>query len=205
MILSIDTTAGTSAAVVHEGKVLGYSVFDDPYGHAENVGRAIENALQQASVQAEQIQRVAISRGPASYTGLRVGMATGLAFAIGRQVPLHGVISLDAVALFHASETQHSAWIVTSDAKRGELFVGAYAGFSPEGLPIREQQPEVMKPEQLEQSYADMVRIGEPCDAKAVGLYAEMAIAAGLELEDVSALYLRSPDVTPSTGKRVSG
>jgi hypothetical protein len=38
-----------------------------------------------------------------------------------------------------------------------------------------------------------------------VGIFAEKSIAQGIELTDVSALYLRSPDVSPSAGKRVSG
>jgi tRNA threonylcarbamoyl adenosine modification protein YeaZ len=195
LILAIDTTAGTSAAVVSEGVVLGFSGFDDPYGHAENVGQAIGLALERAGITGEQIQRVAISRGPASYTGLRVGMAAGVAFATARQIPLHGVISLDAVAGFYAETIKDQRWLVTSDAKRGEMFVGLYEGI--------DQQ--VMKPLEVEDYYQGITRIEHLCDAKAVGIFAEKSIAQGIELTDVSALYLRSPDVSPSAGKRVSG
>ena len=205
MILAIDTTAGSSAAVVSEGVVLGFSGFDDPYGHAENVGQAIGLALERAGITGEQIQRVAISRGPASYTGLRVGMAAGVAFATARQIPLHGVISLDAVAGFYAETIKDQRWLVTSDAKRGEMFVGLYEGIDQTGLPIRESDLQVMKPLEVEDYYQGIARIEHLCDAKAVGIFAEKSIAQGIELTDVSALYLRSPDVSPSAGKRVSG
>lgn len=205
MILAIDSTAGTSAAVVSEGRVLGFSSFDDPFGHAENIGRAIEEALEQAGIKGESITSVAISRGPASYTGLRVGMAAGVAFATARQIPLLGVVSLDAVAHSHAQEITAGRWLVTSDAKRGELFVGVYEGFDDSALPIRNGDPKVMKPLEVEESFQGVTRIDKTSDAGAVGIFAEKAINAGVDLSDATALYLRSPDVTPSPGKRVSG
>lgn len=205
MILAIDSTAGTSAAVVSGGKVLGFSSFDDPFGHAENIGRAIEDALRQAVIKGEDITSVAISRGPASYTGLRVGMAAGVAFATARKIPLHGVVSLDAVAYFHAQEIQADKWLVLSDAKRGELFVGVYSGFDDSGLPIRTDDPAVMKPLDVEEKFHKLTRIDKSSDAAAVGMFAEKAINAGVDFSDATALYLRSPDVTPSAGKRVSG
>lgn len=205
MILAIDSTSGTSAAVVKEGRVLGFCGFDDLYGHAENVGRAIEIAFERAGVVSDDIERVAISRGPASYTGLRVGMAAGVAFATARQIPLHGVVSLDAIAGYYGQGIEDDRWLVTSDAKRGELFVAVYSGFDGSELPLRAIDPQVMKPMEVEENYQGLTRIEEACDARAVGSLAEKSIEAGFALTDVSALYLRSPDVTPSVGKRVSG
>lgn len=203
MILAIDTTAGTTVAVVDGQKVLGFSEFEDRFGHAENIGNAIAQALQQAKISAADIESVAISRGPASYTGLRVGMAAGVAFAAVRSIPLHGVVALDAVAtaLPNAKSEQ---WMVISDAKRGEFFCCRYSGIDESGLAIRSSEPEVIKPEQLEK-YSDLATVDSNSDAKLIGLYAEKAIAAGVDLSDSTALYLRSPDVTPSTKKRVSG
>lgn len=205
MILAIDSTSGTSAAVVHEGRVLGFCGFDDLYGHAENVGMAIEIAFERAGVVSDDIKRVAISRGPASYTGLRVGMAAGVAFATARQIPLHGVVSLDAIACYYGKGIEGDRWLVTSDAKRGGLFVAVYSGFDGSELPLRAIDPQVMKPMEVEENYQGLTRIEDACDARAVGSLAERSIEAGFALSDVSALYLRSPDVTPSVGKRVSG
>jgi len=201
LILAIDTTAGTTAAVIENQQVLGFSEFDDRFGHAENIGSAIQQALQRAQVTAAGITSVAISRGPASYTGLRVGMAAGVAFATARSISLHAVVALDAVATAYPSE---NSWLVISDAKRGEFFACSYSGVDDSGLAIRSSELEVLKPEQLEQ-YSNLTKVDLNCDAKLVGLYAEKAIAAGVELHDATALYLRSPDVTPSTKKRVTG
>lgn len=205
MILAIDSTAGTSAAVVDAGMVLGSVNYEDPFGHAENVGRAIETAFERAGVTASDITRVVVSRGPASYTGLRVGMATGFGFAAARKIPIHAVVALDAVADYYCQGFEFDRWLVTSDAKRGELFVAVYSGFDGSGLPLRVLDPVVMKPLELAEQYQDLEKVNETCDARAVGLYAQKALDAGFALNDISPLYLRSPDVSPSIGKRVTG
>lgn len=203
MILAIDTTAGTTAAVINAQQVLGFSEFADKFGHAENIGKAIEQAMQRAGVSASMIEAVAISRGPASYTGLRVGMAAGVAFATARKIPLHAVVALDAVATAYPA-TNNSGWIVVSDAKRGELFVCTYSGIDAFGLAVKASEPEVLKPEQLDR-YSNLFKVDTKSDASVIGLFAEKASAAGVDLSDLSALYLRSPDVTPSMKKRVTG
>lgn len=193
MLLAIDTSSGTSAAVLSD-RVLSLAVFDDPFGHAENVGIAITQALQDAGVAPGDITGVAIGRGPAPYTGLRVGMAAGIAFANALKIPSYGVMVLDAVAFSLKTEKL----VLTADAKRKELFVASYLAGK------REFGPEVMQPADLErfQGYELVVAAA---DAGLVGLFALNQIAKGQDLSDLSALYLRSPDVSPSPGKKVSG
>ena len=194
MLLAIDTSAGTSAAVLDGESLLSYSFFEDPFGHAENIGMAISQVLNEAGVSAAQITSVAIGRGPAPYTGLRVGMAAGLGFATARGIPAFGVITLDALALANPS----GKILVTFDAKRKELFARTYL----DGVATSE--PWVMDPIELE-NFDDYRRITQSCNAELVGRFAVYAAANGLDLSDVSALYLRSPDVSPSAPKKVSG
>ncbi len=193
MLLSIDTSAGTSAAVF-DSECLSFVSFEDPFGHAENVGLAIAQALAEAGVSVEQLSGIAVGRGPAPYTGLRVGMAAATALSKARSLPLYGVITLDAIA--------HSAGeksvLVTTDAKRKELFAATYQGGK------RVDGPMLLTGSDLEK-YSDFELLQISCDAKLVGEYAGFAVASGLDLSDLSALYLRSPDVTPSAGKKVSG
>lgn len=193
MLLAIDTSAGTSAAVLDQG-VRSLVVFDDPFGHAENIGLAISQAMAEAGVVATDISGVAIGRGPAPYTGLRVGMAAGLAFACARSVPSYGVMVLDAVAHSRSEEQL----LLLSDAKRKEVFVAGYRSGA------RVFGPEVMRPEELG-GFAGFETHQAACDAAMVGSYALYALSQGVDLSDVSALYLRSPDVSPSAGKRVTG
>lgn len=193
MLLSIDTSAGTSAAVF-DYECLSFVSFEDPFGHAENVGLAIRQALAEAGVSVEQLSRIAVGRGPAPYTGLRVGMAAATALSKARSLPLYGVITLDAIA--HSAGEK--SLLVTTDAKRKELFAATYQGGK------RVDGPMLLTGSDLEK-YSDFELLQISCDAKLVGEYAVFAVASGLDLSDLSALYLRSPDVTPSAGKRVSG
>jgi tRNA threonylcarbamoyladenosine biosynthesis protein TsaB len=193
LLLAIDTSAGTSAAVFSD-RLLGYSSFEDRFGHAENVGLAIAQALDRAGVRAAEITGVAIGRGPAPYTGLRVGMAAGLSFAGGLGVPAYGVMVLDAVAHSLGS----GDWLLYSDAKRREFFAAGYRSGE------RVFGPEVISPDKLESMTQFSHQLAE-CNAELVGAFAISALEGGADLSDLSALYLRSPDVSPSPGKRVSG
>ena len=192
--MAIDTSAGTSTAVFDGEKLLGFVEYDDPFGHAENIGNAIAEVMAKAGISASEVSAVAIGRGPAPYTGLRVGMAAGASFAMALGIPLHSIMNLDAVALAHGQ----AKILVSSDAKRKELFVATYE------LGKRVFGPAVLKPEDLGQ-FEGFVQVDGKCNAELVGRYALWAQASGIDLSDSSALYLRSPDVAPSAGKRVTG
>ena len=194
MLLAIDTSAGTSTAVFDGEKILGFVEYDDPFGHAENIGNAIAEVMSKAGISASEVTAVAIGRGPAPYTGLRVGMAAGASFAMALGIPLHSIMNLDAVALPHGQ----AKILVSSDAKRKELFVATYD----QGK--RVFGPAVLKPEELGQ-FGGFAHVEGKCNAELVGRYALWAQASGIDLSDSSALYLRSPDVAPSAGKRVTG
>ena len=193
MLLSIDTSAGTSAAVFDKD-CISFVSFEDAFGHAENVGLAIEQALAEAGVAIKQVSAIAVGRGPAPYTGLRVGMAAATALSKARSIPLHGVITLDAIA----HSVGNASVLVTTDAKRRELFAACYKSGK------RVEGPMLLTESDL-QRYVDFELVQIACDAKLIGAYAQEAIASGVDLSDLSALYLRSPDVTPSAGKKVSG
>ena len=193
MLLAIDTSAGTSAAVFAGSELISKVSFDDPFGHAENIGQAISAALSEAGIVANQLRTVAIGRGPAPYTGLRVGMAAGVTLATSLKLQLVGVMVLDAIAFKGPRDS-----VVTTDAKRGELFYARYE----DG--VRIAGPSVIHPSQLEVP-AGFSHVTTSCDAERIGRYAIAALARGEDLSDVSALYLRSADVSVSKGKRVSG
>lgn len=193
MLLSIDTSAGTSVAVFDQERELSFVLFEDPFGHAENIGKAVEIALQQAGVSRQELSLVAVGRGPAPYTGLRVGIAAAQLIARGLKLSLLGVMVLDAIALGSSGKV-----LVTTDAKRKELFAASYESG------IRVFGPEVVSPEALT-GFASHQHISRSADARDVARYALAGIARGEDLSDTRAIYLRSPDVTPSKGKRVSG
>lgn len=193
MLLSIDTSAGTSAAVF-AGTGSSFVSFDDPFGHAENVGTAITQALAEVKATAEDISAIAVGRGPAPYTGLRVGMATATALAKALGIPIYGVMTLDAIAHDHDEESL----LVVTDAKRRELFAATYVNG------VRTSGPKLITPAELP-GFSGFKVIQTSCDANKVGSLALSALKDGIDISDVTPIYLRSPDVTPSPGKKVSG
>ena len=194
MLLSIDTSAGTSAALFDGEKLLSSVFSDDPFGHAENIAKAITEVLSQANVAANTLEEIAVGIGPAPYTGLRVGIAAAKALSGGLGVSLHGVMVLDAIA-FSRTEAR---LLVTTDAKRGELFAAGYLSGK------REFGPKVINPSTTAE-FVGYEHVSESADAEKVGRYAVWALKNGVDLGETRAIYLRSPDVTPSPGKRVSG
>lgn len=217
MILAIDTSAGTSVAVVAtaasanvtaagSGGVLAERSTDDTMRHAEVIGQFIVDVLAEASVTAHDITAVAVGMGPGPFTGLRVGIAAARAFAIGRNFRVLPIVSHDAIAFERYSSGGSGAvrpMLVVTDARRRELYWAAYDGIDDAGLPIRVDGPGLSKPDSL--PHPEYARV----DAAQVSAGSLGRLAALLELHDRpfaadEPLYLRSPDVTMSTRKRVS-
>ncbi|MSY66170.1 MAG: tRNA (adenosine(37)-N6)-threonylcarbamoyltransferase complex dimerization subunit type 1 TsaB [Actinobacteria bacterium] len=216
MLLAIDTSAGTSVALFRDGVLAAELNVTDNMKHAETVGTAIISVLTQAGVAAREVQEVVVGRGPAPFTGLRVGIAAAVMFAEGSGAKLSGLVSLDAIALTAlkqrpASETR--PLLVTTDARRSEVYWALYSGLSEKGVAVRTEGPQVLKPAALEELLAarniDADTTNLTITGSAVGELALALRAAGQLERDISALYLRAPDaVEPKAsgvfGKRVS-
>jgi len=201
MILAIDTSFGTSVALVSAGKVLAERNIVDTMKHAELIGETIFDVLTEADVKPSDIDSVVAGRGPAPFTGLRVGIAAATMFAAGSGADLFGAVSLDAIALAALPTLKVSTnepLLVTADARRKEVYWALYSGLDEHGVPICVEGPGVMKPADLEEYLTDRnvhpVRTEEPITATNLALLAEAQQAAGVLSKDVSALYLRAAD-----------
>ncbi len=217
MILGIDTSLGTAAAVVEADGVVRAKVDSgDPRGHAEVIGSILQDVLAEASIRPSDVTHVAVGMGPGPFTGLRVGIAAARAFALGRGIPVIPVVSHDAVALellLHAALTggldadPDEAFAVVTDARRREFAYTLYRGMDDDGLPVRLADSALAPRDELD---AILAAAGTPRrDAEWIpgamlALAAARALAAGRVIGPDDALYLRSPDVTLSAGpKRV--
>lgn len=100
MILSLETsTKACSVALGKKGKLLALKEsVDAQYSHSENLTVYIQEVCEQAGVTLREIDAVAVSKGPGSFTGLRIGIsaAKGLCYALGK--PLIAVNSLEVMA-----------------------------------------------------------------------------------------------------------
>lgn len=201
MLLAIDTSAGTSVAVVDaQARVLAERSTDDPRGHAEAIGVLIRDALAAAGVDVRDLDAVAAGMGPGPFTGLRVGIAAARAFAVGAGLPVLPVLSHDAIARGLAAPA-----IVATDARRREFFVSAYDGLDEVGLPIRVDGPRIVAAADLEDSADRAIVRAATVSAGNLGAVAAVQRAAGRAFAADAAVYLRSPDVTLSAGpKRVT-
>ena len=220
--LAIDTSGGTSVALVHNGQALAEVVISDPMGHSENIGEALVEVLHEAGLKPHELGAVVVGRGPAPFTGLRVGIAAAIAFAEAIGKPLLGVVSHDAIArdFFDTiSDSDRAAidsgarLLVTTDARRKEVYWSLYSGLDSHGAPVCVDGPNVEKPHELQDllDQKNVQRITTDIALSAVSL-AQVAAAhlgSGRQLNDVTALYLRAPDaVEPKAhgkfGKQVS-
>lgn len=221
-VLAIDTSSGTSVAVLKDGIALAEIEIADTRSHTESIGNAINDALKSAGIAPSKINAVAVGRGPAPFTGLRVGIAAAIMFAEGVGAKLFGIVSLDAIAkqefesrgAIRGIEESAQPLLVTSDARRSEHYWALYSGLDRHGVPICIEGPAVNRPADIEVSLRTRgIEASETSviiSARAIGELFEAQAAAGTLSHDIAALYLRNPDaVEPKNlrdfGKRVSG
>ncbi len=206
MLLAIDTSAGTSVAVVDRGAgILAQVDESDTRRHAEVIGTLIQRVLAESGVTPTELSGVVAGMGPGPFTGLRVGIAAARAFAFGIGRPVVPLISHDALAL-----DLPEPLLVVTDARRREVAWSAYAAGDGLGLPVRVAGPSLADPASLQDEvdgYAEYRRLdAATIPAGPLGMLGERLFAAGRAFGPTEPLYLRPPDVTPSAGpKRVTG
>jgi len=206
MLLAIDTSAGSSVAVVdYDRGVLAEASVAGTRGHAEHIGRLISDALAEARVAPAELSAVAAGMGPGPFTGLRVGIVAARAFALAAGKPVVSLVSHEAIAFAAYRDGRVGPLLVVTDARRRELYWSYYTGADEAGLPVRADGPGLAKPDAL--PHGDAARLdAESVSAAALGLLAEHTWKNGRPFAAAEALYLRSPDVTPSAApKRVTG
>ena len=120
-ILGIETsTAVCSAALCQDGKLLKQCISYEGGNHAKLLPTYIDELLQYAREQALPIDAVALSEGPGSYTGLRIGTATAKGLCYGMDIPLIPVPTLEVLKI--ASGVEQGILIPMIDARRMEVY-----------------------------------------------------------------------------------
>ncbi|MFT4029540.1 MAG: tRNA (adenosine(37)-N6)-threonylcarbamoyltransferase complex dimerization subunit type 1 TsaB [Protaetiibacter sp.] len=202
MLLAIDTSTGTSVAVVTREGTLASRTSSGTRGHAELIGTFIREVLAEADATSAEIEGVAVGMGPGPFTGLRVGIAAARAFALGIGRPVFPVVSHDAVAYGRTERV-----LVVTDARRRELAWSRYAAPGSDGLPVRIEGPALTPVAEFGTvaSVAGYLRVdAATIHAGLLGLLALARCDAGLETGPAEPVYLRAPDVTLSTPKAVA-
>jgi len=132
LILAIESAiAGGSLAVLSNGDDIGnWTGEPDKPLRAEILLNEIRKLLQRTSVRKEELTRLAVSVGPGSFTGIRVGAATGMGLARGLGIPMSSLSVLEALA-FSRSHTGAVAVPVGRGAAAYQMFEGGRAASEP--------------------------------------------------------------------------
>jgi tRNA threonylcarbamoyl adenosine modification protein YeaZ len=219
ILLAIDTAASLCAASIHDseaGVELGREVLDIGKGHAERLIGVIESALGRAGINYNDLDRIVVSIGPGSFTGVRVGVATarGLALALG--IPAVGVNTLEALAAEAHADFPDKPILAAIDGRRGDLYCAIYA---PDGVVLFEPSAISVADAVLLARRHDAALAGNGGDAilaaagnhspldtglrgatADIGFYARFAAASEATNEKPKPLYLRGADAKPQSG-----
>lgn len=218
LLLSIDSSAAASVAVLRDGEPLARWATEDTQAHAEVLAPAVRAVLEEADVRGVDLDGVAVGVGPGPFTGLRAGLATAAALALAWDVPVHGVRSLDALAHEAGVDAfRHGAeeFVVATDARRREVYWAHYAQVG--GQPTLLHGPFVSSADEVTPLpvygagaglYPEALRAVPGWEAATptavgVGRVAELALRRGRGLVPAEPLYLRESDAkVPAPRKR---
>jgi tRNA threonylcarbamoyladenosine biosynthesis protein TsaB len=177
-ILAIDTALpAISACVFDEGAESPESIetIAMERGHAEALLPLIERVMARVEGGFASLDRVAVTVGPGSFTGLRVGIAAARAIGVACKVPVIGVSTLAALAAPLILEQKPGLVAVAIDARHGNVY---FAAFGPDGRAT--SAPRVLPPREAVRSLgAGPVRLA----GSGAALLAIEASAAGTEIE----------------------
>jgi len=183
LILAADTSLPIlSVALVKDAQLLGATALEGRSSRNEKLLPAIDWLLSETGLDRKDIDLFAVTRGPGSFTGVRIGLATmqGMALALGKPVC--------AMSTHEAIAPDHGRWVIVDDAGRGEFYVSIF-----------EEGEEVVPPRlaRADEFEGERLLVAEVLQRRNVALScarrAERIIAAGRldAYTDITPIYVR--------------
>jgi tRNA threonylcarbamoyladenosine biosynthesis protein TsaB len=131
IVLAIDTCLFACAVAVVDGeRVRSRRVEPMSRGHQERLAPLAQEAMAESGLRFDQLERIGVTVGPGSFTGLRVGLAFAKGLGAALSIPVVGVGSLEALA-----EPERGDVLAVLDAKRGQVYLQAFSGGAPVSAP----------------------------------------------------------------------
>ncbi len=214
-ILAVDTAlGGCSVALLEDGKILAHIFEAMDRGHAERLAPMVEEAMKGTDFSA--LERLAVTTGPGTFTGQRVGLAFMRGLRLALQIPLTGITTLEAIAAAAMHEAGKTRAAAIHDARREEAYLLLRDGGS------IELEPSVM----LFSDAVERIRAFGPCALAGTGAAAaKESLGGGFTLSTVrqpdalwvarlaqklpapklapGPLYLRAPDAKLPGGRSI--
>lgn len=127
MLLAIDTATHILGLALHDGNdLIAEQTVRTNNQHSALLGNAIRQMMNQCDVAMTQLKALAVSIGPGSYTGLRIGVALAKGIAVAQKLPLIGISTMDMLAAAHPPVTGKNELVTVVPAGRGRVIAQTY-------------------------------------------------------------------------------
>jgi len=222
-VLAIDTALeGCSAAVLDTGRggIVARQTLRMARGHAEALMPVIARVMDQARIEFADLDRIAVTTGPGSFTGLRVGIAAARGIALAASKPAIGLSTLAGFAAPHIAEDDTTNVVAAIDARHDHVYLQVFGTngrtlVAPRIATLRDAvRAALTGPARLVGSAADMIAAAWPQDAEPpllvqqrgapdIDWIARLGAAAADGYGPPKPLYLRAPDAQPQDAARL--
>ena len=148
MILAIDTATETASVALArpDGEIVAELTWQAGRNHTMHLHPTLRHVMMLAAIEPKDLTGIVATRGPGSFTGIRIGLATAKGLAQGLDVPIVGVPTL-AVTAFGAIHLGQTVWSVVG-AGRGQYSAAAYAASDDGGI-MHLVEESIVSPEEL--------------------------------------------------------
>ncbi|MBL4800584.1 MAG: tRNA (adenosine(37)-N6)-threonylcarbamoyltransferase complex dimerization subunit type 1 TsaB [Emcibacter sp.] len=222
-LLALDSALSSCSAAVIEGGEIKSEIFENRMrGQAERLMPICQDVCEQAGLSFDDLDAIAVTCGPGTFTGVRIGLAAakGLALALG--IPLVGVTSLDVVARNAADKRGNGRIAIAFDARRSEVYWQIFdvmggrvvPVMTPVAVPLVDIESHIddqvtavigtgaeLVKSFLSQDAQDRLSFPDLPSQPTAGTLGQIAyerleeeLASGVKVEAVVPLYLRAPD-----------
>lgn len=215
IVLALDTAGVDCAAAVYDSgsdSVMGEVTETIGRGHAEHLMHVVDEALAKAGTALSDVERIVVTIGPGSFTGIRIGVAAARGFALSLDIPAVGVTTLEVMAAAAGKQNPGKPVLAAIDAKREEIYLQAFAA---NGDPLDEARAVTVDEARTIAAAFDGIVTGtavarlsdappaERPDAFPIAVVARLGAAKPVS-EKPKPLYLRGPDARPQAGYAVA-
>jgi len=161
LALGVDTSEPLGGVALYDGEGLSDErLMDQPLQHAERLIPLIEEILRRNNLSRDKIGAVCVNRGPGSFTGLRIGLATAKGFC---QAVGAALIAIDGVDAYRAQVGEAKRTCVIVASRRDLNYVQFFAGSRPKGPMSLVHRPELLS--QLRDEEREIILVGSGAPA----------------------------------------
>lgn len=151
IVFDVSMTRCLVGVLDRDGVILHEEVNDTPFAHSAELVPMIQTCVESSNIQFSDLLGIITTKGPGSFTGIRVGLATAQGLKVALSIPLYAVNSLHALA--NSVEENADRIIVMNDTKCGEVYSQSFSYKNKTAIPLDEPTSKDPKDLILENTY----------------------------------------------------